>query len=182
MTLPLGILAVLSVVGGFINLPKFSDASYAGELLFKNWLLASVPAEAVKFSWEVAALSSVLSLLSLFVAHFLYANAYDDAHEKDPLAQLLGRLFSGMRDKWYVDELYQALIIRPYVQLSKLTGRGFDTGGIDMTVTSLGGLVRELALGFSGFQRGLVRAYAIVMVTGAVLLLAWFVGGGVLLP
>ncbi len=177
MTLPLGILAVLSVVGGFINLPKFSDVPYVGELLFKNWLLASVPAEAVKFSWLVASLSTALALLSLFTAVFLYASAYDDARDKDPLAQMFGRLFSWMRDKWYIDELYQVLIIRPYLQLSKLIGRGLDTGGIDLSVTSLGGLVRELAVGFSGFQRGLVRGYAIVMFTGAVLLLVWFYGG-----
>ena len=58
--------------------------------------------------------------------------------------------------------------------MARVIARGFDQGGIDLVANGFGDLVRFIADGFSGFQRGLVRAYALVMFLGVVALLAWF--------
>ncbi len=172
ITTPLIVLAILSVAGGVLNLPQFSEAGYTGALAFKTWLGYTLgKAEAPLFNWLVAGLATALSLAGLALAYALYNRAYASAADRDPLQS---PLFEVLRRKWYVDELYGVLFVRPFEALAQLTARALDLGGIDMTFNSLGDLARQLASRFSHFQLGYARGYALVMFLGVVAVLAYF--------
>lgn len=175
MTTPLIILAVLSVAAGVLNLPKFNEEGYAGALAFKTWLGYTLgKEEAPLFDWFVAGLSTALALAALALAYALYNRAYANADDRDPLQNALGPVFKFLQNKWYVDELYGFLIVKPFNSLAQLTARAIDLGGIDMTFTNFGELAREVGRGFSRLQRGYARGYALVMFVGVVLVLTMF--------
>ncbi len=126
MTIPLVVLAFLSVVGGALNLPGLHTLS--------TWLghtLGEVhPGE---FNPLVAIISTVLALAALLLAWYLYGRRYQQMlalpaakRPDDPLRRLLGPIFTGMEHKWWVDELYNALFIRPYKAFSRFLIRGED--------------------------------------------------------
>jgi NADH-quinone oxidoreductase subunit L len=172
ITTPLIVLAVLSVAGGVLNLPQFGEAGYAGALVFKTWLSYTLGKEAVPlFNWTVAGLATALSLAGLALAYSVYNRAYATAADRDPLES---PVFNILRNKWYVDELYGVLFVRPFDVLAQLTARALDLGGVDMTFNNLGDLAKQLADRFSRFQLGYARGYALIMFLGVVALLAYF--------
>ncbi|MBL8046764.1 MAG: hypothetical protein JNL09_09495, partial [Anaerolineales bacterium] len=167
MTTPLIILAVLSVGAGALNWP--------GLHWFSDWLGHTLGEhEVLEFNWTVAGLSTSLALLALGAAYALYSRAYAKAGDSDPLQNVLGPVFKFLQNKWYVDEIYGFLIVKPFNALSQLTARAIDLGGIDMTFTNFGELAREVGRGFSRLQRGYARGYALVMFVGVVVVLALF--------
>ncbi|MBP7690981.1 MAG: NADH-quinone oxidoreductase subunit L [Anaerolineales bacterium] len=167
ITGPLMILAALSIFGGALNLP--------GAGVFGRWLDHTLhEGEALPFNWLVAGVSTGLALAALGLAYALYGRAYRTAQEPDPLHSRLGPLFGWLRDKWYVDELYGFLIVKPFTTLAYVTARAFDLGGVDMTFNNLGELARAVAGGLSRFQLGYARRYALVMFVGVVAVLAYF--------
>jgi NADH-quinone oxidoreductase subunit L len=120
MTVPLLILAGLSLFGGALNLP--------GLHTFSSWLEHTFgQIHEGGFNILVALISSGLALLALFIAWYLYGRRYQailalPAAKRldDPLRQILGPIFVGMENKWWVDELYSAIIINPYKSLARL--------------------------------------------------------------
>ncbi len=174
VTTPLVLLAILSALGGLLNLPAFDEHGYAGALIFKEFLGHTLEAEALPLNWGVAGLATALALAALGLAYALYSRAYASAQDRDPLQGLLGPVFAWLRDKWYVDELYGRLVVRPFHTLSQVTARALDLGGVDMTFNNLGELARAAAAGFSRFQLGYARRYALVMFAGAVAVLVYF--------
>jgi NADH-quinone oxidoreductase subunit L len=175
VTAPLIVLAILSLGAGVLNLPQIGEEGYAGALAFKTWLGYTLgKEEAPLFDWFVAGLSTGLAIVALGMAYGLYSGAYRRADDGDPLQNVLGPVFGWLRNKWYVDELYGFLIVRPFNTLSQITARALDLGGVDASFTNLGELARATGRGFSRFQRGYARGYALVMFVGVVVVLALF--------
>jgi NADH-quinone oxidoreductase subunit L len=120
MTVPLMILAGLSILGGLMNLP------FEGFHNFTKWLEHSI--EGVhegEFVILVASLSTVLALLAIVLAWWIYHRRYPEylkipaaKRPVDPLAAYLGPVFTWLNQKWYIDELYGLVIIQPYKALS----------------------------------------------------------------
>ncbi len=118
MLIPLIILAGLSVIGGALNLP--------GVHTLGGWLEHTThEAEAGAFNAGVAGVSTALALLGFGLAYLLYGRR--PVGERDPLE---GALFNALRNKWWVDELYDQIAVRPYNSLSRLAA-GFDRAAID---------------------------------------------------
>jgi NADH-quinone oxidoreductase subunit L len=83
------------------------------------------------FNILVASISSGLALLALFIAWYLYGRRYQAIlalppgnRPDDPLRVTLGPLFTALENKWWVDELYNAIIIKPYKALTRLLVTG----------------------------------------------------------
>jgi len=167
VTAPLIVLAVLSMAGGLLNWP--------GLHWFSDWLGHTLGEhEVLPFNWFVAGLSTGLAIVALGMAYGLYNAAYRRAVDGDPLQNVLGPVFGWLRNKWYVDELYGFLIVRPFNTLSQITARALDLSGVDASFTNLGELARATGRGLSRFQRGYARGYALVMFVGVVVVLALF--------
>jgi NADH-quinone oxidoreductase subunit L len=123
MTIPLMVLAGLSIFGGLLNVPELTPAMHELPWLhaFQHWLEHTMghAAHAGAFEIQVAALSTGLALLAIAIAWFFYGRKpLASTGDIDPLRRLLGPIFVGMNAKWWVDELYGAIIIRPYNRLS----------------------------------------------------------------
>jgi NADH-quinone oxidoreductase subunit L len=79
-------------------------------------------------------------------------------------------------NKWYVDEIYDAAVIRPVVTGSRALWRYVDDGIIDRTVNGVGAVARGLGWIGSRLQTGNLNAYALAIVAGALLILLTVVG------
>jgi NADH-quinone oxidoreductase subunit L len=168
MTIPLIVLAVLSVAGGFVQLPHlFGGHPYLNEFLGT----AGVPAltheaDAALAMKEYSLLGgTVVGLLIIFlVTRKIFAvNSFEGKYTgfKKMLA-----------DKWYVDELYDGLIVKPLTRISDLGYRFVERVGIDGIVNGVGKGVRWSSDRVRLLQTGQVGFYIFVMVIGMTLLFA----------
>jgi NADH-quinone oxidoreductase subunit L len=120
MTVPLAILAALSLFGGILNFPGIHSLS--------TWLehtIASIhPSE---FNLVLAGFSAFLALLAIFVSWWIYVRRYQAMLKlplarrvDDPLRKIIGPIFTAVEHKWWVDELYSTLILNPYKSIARL--------------------------------------------------------------
>ena len=169
VTIPLVILAALSVLGGALNLP--------GVHTLGSWLEHSLAqAEEAHFVWAIALGSLAVALLGIGAAWLLYGRkpqARFDA--RDPLAAPLGVVYRGMERKWWVDEFYRAVILRPADWLAEKLANPVDLGVINAAGDGIAGIIGRLAGWLRRFQNGFVRSYALVMLLGVVIILTYLV-------
>ncbi len=209
ITIPLIVLAALSVFGGALNIPGFKIGSREihGSHAFAHWLEFTMgeAAHAPEFlNWGVAILSVVAAGLALALAWLFYGRRPLREDQADPLSRLLGPVFTGMNYKWYLDEIYGFLIIRPYQRLaafladrldwdfwhdfvhdSVLAGGFFgladilanpvDLGVIDRTSELLAKGTDRFSRGLSTLQSGFARVYALVVFAGVVIILSFLI-------
>ena len=179
MTVPLIVLAALSVVGGWIGLPKVLTGSVDVNV-FHRWLAPAVAGPGAHGAGEAAAhgagtevglmaLSLAIALAGIGLAFLVYRRKEGSA---DRLAVAFGPAYRTLRNLYWVDELYDAALIRPFYALS----RGF--AAFDRIVVD--GLVNAAGVGadITGqvvklFQTGYVRNYALVFLAGAVAVLLY---------
>ncbi len=84
-------------------------------------------------------------------------------------------MYSIVVNKYYVDEIYDAVIVWPIVRMAReFLWKFVDTFVIDGTVNGVGFLVRGSAGGLRRMQSGYVRTYAGWILLGGVLVMAWF--------
>lgn len=167
VTLPLVVLALLSLGGGALNLP--------GSHWLESWLEHTFHGgEAAGFNWSVALTSLGVALLGFVLAWLIYGRRpLPSAEASDPLARSLGPVFHGMQRKWWVDELYQAAFVRPYYALADFLAGPVDQAVIDGAANGLGRLVRGTASLWRGLQNGYVRSYALTILIGVALMIAY---------
>ena len=200
MTLPLVVLAVLSVVGGALNLP-FEGFHNLGHWL--SYTLGEV--ESLPLDLTVAGVSTVLALAAIFISWLIYGRNPLKAGQVDPLKQPLGPIFVGMESKWMIDEVYQALIITPFTKLSQFLAdvidwrfwhdfvhdtlivggynwlseialdRYADQKGIDAFANWLGTATQWLSGNLRKIQNGFVRSYALAVMLGVVIILGYLI-------
>jgi NADH-quinone oxidoreductase subunit L len=93
-------------------------------------------------------------------------------------AEAIGAPTSAVRrlllNAWYVDRLYDRTIVQPLLALSVFLARAFDLGVIDGIVNGLGRMVAWWSAGLRRLQTGYVVNYALTMLAGAVIFVAYF--------
>ncbi|HEX2120813.1 MAG TPA: NADH-quinone oxidoreductase subunit L [Thermoanaerobaculia bacterium] len=174
MTGPLWILAILSIFGGLLSLPH---AIWHGWSLH-SWLHPVIPpldgvAEIeLHLSTElmIAAVSTAIAIVGWLIARSLYKEkqlASDDA-----FAARAPGLARAIENKWYVDELYAATVVRPLAGISRFFWRGVDAV-IDGIAAMLGFVVRGFGDVMRFFQTGNVRNYALMFFVGVVVFIVF---------
>jgi NADH-quinone oxidoreductase subunit L len=190
MWIPLAILALLSVFGGWVSVPAalrevplLGLAPISGEWLH-HWLepvmarahevqlahLGEVGQSAPIGGGEVAwAIVSTLAALAVVVAAFLVVGRQDvrpvvESSEPVGFARVL-------YNKYYVDELYDRVIVQPIVRASKFSWRVIDATIIDGTVNAVGWVAKGVGALVSMFQTGTVNTYAFVLTLGVLVIL-----------
>ncbi|MEW6411493.1 MAG: NADH-quinone oxidoreductase subunit L [Candidatus Zixiibacteriota bacterium] len=182
MTVPLMALAVLSLFGGFVGVPHILGGSNhfekwlepvmaAGKHLPESHALASAAGN-TGMEWGLMAASVGLVFISIYFAHLLYK-------KKTDLSTSLREKFSGVHkvllNKYYVDEFYGAVVVRPVVYFSLFLWKVFDVVVIDGFLNGLASFYQEISEFVRTGQTGRVRTYATVFVFGVVLLIAYIV-------
>ena len=176
MTIPLMILAVLSVAGGFLNTPHFMHLG--NEQWLAHWFssvgatglpvipMAEMHLEA-STEWGLMGFTTSLAVAIIIALYFIYGKISNlpvtDA-EQTGLTRLIA-------NKFYVDEIYDFLVVRPLEKLSRMFYHYVDIQGIDGLVNGIGTGVQRLGAEFRKLQNGNIEYYLLGMVAGAVLLL-----------
>ena len=175
MTLPLWILAILSVIGGYIGLP----AVLGGSNTFEKFLepvfaqgneVISAASTPVEFSsgMEIGfmGLSVAVALLGIFIAYMLYMKKREAPAQ---FAQKFPVLYKTVANKYYWDEWNDALVVRPLKWSSTNFLWGFfDTVIIDGSVNGVAWLAKWFGGQFRKLQSGYVFTYALSIVAGVV--------------
>ncbi len=194
MWIPLAVLAVLSIFGGWINVPEAIRTSFlglGGALPMSEWLhhwlepltaqahhiqevhlgeLAhSAPVGGGEVAWAVA---STLAALAVVIATVVLVGGREvETADKDAAPTGFGKV---LYNKWYVDEAYDAVVVRPLGKASRFSWRVIDQGIIDGMVNAVGYLARGFGWFGSLFQTGSVNTYAFVLSLGVLFTLASF--------
>jgi NADH-quinone oxidoreductase subunit L len=198
ITVPLMVLAGLSLLGGALNLP------FEGFHNLTHWLGHTLgEVEALGLDPGVAGISTALALLAIFVSWLLYGRDPLTAGQPDPLKRLFGPVFTIFENKYWVDEGYWAVFVDRYKDLASFLAdvvdwrfwhdwfhekviaatyiwlsnialnRYADQRGIDAFANGLGEWTRRLSAATRKVQNGFVRSYALSVLLGVVLILGF---------
>jgi NADH-quinone oxidoreductase subunit L len=160
MTIPLIVLAILSAIGGFVNVP----AVFGGGERLTEFLSPVVPnVEAIvnhSTEWMLMGLTTLIAVVAILIAW----RRYKIYKEDQPTA--LGKL---LQNKWYVDELYDTIIVKPLNALGSFANTALEKSGIDALVNGVGRLVSYSSRQLRWLQSGQVGSYVLLMVISMVL-------------
>lgn len=173
MTIPLIVLAVFSIIGGYVGVPH----ALGGSNPFHTWLLPLISETTGAHGgthhgvptaeYVLMVVSVVIALLGILLARSWYLG-------KSPTVEALGKSSAQrlLYNKYWVDQIYDTMISQPLVKLSELFAKYIDIGtvdgavnGVGSTLSGLGGVVRKI-------QTGVTQNYAVMMSLGVVLLLS----------
>ncbi len=186
MTTPLWILAILSIIGGWVGIPWIESLN-----LFPQWLepvmkgkevvsklAVDIPEHAVhhslSFELLLALVSVIVAAAGIFIAHQLYIKKPD----------VPARITSGgfapvyrlVYDKYRIDELYDALFVTPLLWISdKLMWKVVDEKLIDGTVNGIASVATGWGNWTRRLQTGYVQNYALMILIGVILIFSYIV-------
>lgn len=166
ITLPLLILALLAVVGGFLNVPEI----LGGEAQLHQFLAPVLKTEHVKeldhsTDLMLMGVSVGVALLAIIIALAKYIKK-PELNEPEGLGKVLA-------NKWYVDEIYNALIVNPLGYLGAFFKNVIEKSGIDGFVNGVGTFVQYSSRRLRLIQNGKVGSYILLMVFS--ILVLWLV-------
>jgi NADH-quinone oxidoreductase subunit L len=173
MTLPLGVLAVLSTVGG--ALMGWPHSSW-----IEKWLEPVIPVREAAEAAVGGGTEYVLMALSLAgaIAGMLFAwQAYKDLLKPAAWAKRWAWLHRTLDNKWYVDEIYEAVFVRPIQALSQGLWKGFDVAVIDRVVVGFGRVSEWAGQTVRVIQTGSIQVYALMLLIGVAATLGYLIYG-----
>ncbi|HWZ60846.1 MAG TPA: NADH-quinone oxidoreductase subunit L [Gemmatimonadaceae bacterium] len=180
MTGPLVVLGVLSATGGFLNLPPFFPLFGAPINLLKNWLDPVVGPAIIRTTHGVAVetdptlgvtlgvIAGSIGVLGILLAVIRIKTTEVGNAVPEPAIERV------LEHRYYVDELYDRIFVRPLVALSRtVLWKGVD-GMIDGAVNAVAWLGRAVSRAGAAIQSGQVGTYAWVLVLGVLAVLGAF--------
>jgi NADH-quinone oxidoreductase subunit L len=182
---PLVVLAVLSFVGGWVNIhhrfdaflsPVFSTHAPVLELQTMTPHEAAQGEQKDQLELAFTGISVAAGLLGLYLAWLLYHRRRDLPNK---IAASLGSLYHAIVNKYYVDEFYAALFVKPLVEGSTaILWKGVDQGVIDATVNNGADSARYVSDNVRHMQSGNLRSYAGWVAAGGALVIGYMVWMG----
>jgi NADH-quinone oxidoreductase subunit L len=174
MLTPLIVLAFLSIIGGYVGVPTILGGANHIEH-FLTPVAHEVESETVGTSsieMILMAASTAAAFMGLALAYLFYVSKPELPRR---LAASLHAMYSIIVNKYYVDELYDMVIVRPVVVASReFLWKVVDVLMIDGAVNGVGHVVRGAGGGLRHMQSGYVRTYAGWILFGGVLIMVWF--------
>jgi NADH-quinone oxidoreductase subunit L len=157
MTVPLIVLAILAIIGGFVGVPEVF--MHGGEKLadYLSPVIRPVTDHGVSHSTEMLlmGLTTVIAIVAIVIAWMRYRSY----REEQPSA--FGKV---LENKWYVDELYDSIVVRPVNKLGVFANKYFEKSGIDALVNGVGRMVNYGGRQMRWLQSGQVGSYILLMV------------------
>ena len=175
MTVPLMILAVGSVFAGWMGAPDYLWGSR-----WDRWLQpifgGAHDVHQGSLGTEIALMALTLGIagLGILLAYFSYCRAGKTPERLCALAG--GRPYRVLLHKYYIDELYDLLIVRPFTACAGWFANVFDLGVIDGIVNGVATSARGLSTTWRGMQTGNVQHYLVGFLAGTLALLAYYLG------
>ena len=187
MLIPLVILAILSVIGGWVGVSK----AMGGSNHFEHYLAPIFeheeaapesaalapqvePSSAMELKLSIDA--TLAALAGIGLAWFFY---YKRRDLPEKLAAKLHGVYVLLENKYFVDEFYGAAIVKPLILGSTyLLWKGIDVGVIDRTVNDSADAARDVSRGFRQMQSGNIRSYAGWVAAGAAAVVVFMIWKG----
>ncbi|MEN9570983.1 MAG: NADH-quinone oxidoreductase subunit [Bacteroidota bacterium] len=174
ITIPLSILAILAVVGGLVGIPAvFKEGGHRLEAFLQpifagsnDYIKAKGHSHHLSHSTEyiLMAVSVLGALIALGYAWSKFSKYQKAAAEEETgLAKVLA-------NKWYVDELYNSIIVKPVQSLGTFFNNVVEKRGIDGIVNGVGRAVNYGSRQIRLLQSGQIGTYVLLMIIGALLL------------
>ncbi|HXA94633.1 MAG TPA: NADH-quinone oxidoreductase subunit L [Candidatus Dormibacteraeota bacterium] len=169
MTVPLIVLAILTVVAGLaVGIPSSHGTAFA------RFLSPVLPLDQAEHSaglaFSLLVLSALVAIAGVALAWMVYGRSPVRAASigvaRNPIHKLL-------IEKYYIDEIYDFLFVQPIYHLSLWLARVFDPGVIDGLVNGVATVVASWARGLRRVQTGFVMNYALGILLGAVAVIAY---------
>ncbi len=184
MLVPLMILAVLSIIGGWLAAPAMlgTGPDYFTKFLqpvFGGSEAAGPEGEVRALELTLAGIAVITALIGVTVAFWLYLKGPGKA---DILAKSMRGVYTALLNKYYVDEFYAAMIVKPLLWIStNVLWKAADVAGIDGAVNGIAAGTTAIGDGVRHTQSGNTRSYAVWVVVGALVVMAviffWPFGG-----
>jgi NADH-quinone oxidoreductase subunit L len=192
MLVPLVLLAVLSVVGGYLGVPE----ALGGTHRFEKFLAPVFHADSTSPGAEgvgleatqlthgssrdqervLTTISVVAASMGFFLAWLLY---YQRRDLPGKITQQLGGFYQAVANKYWVDELYGVLFVKPLLEgSSRWLWRGMDQGMIDTAIDDAADSTRDVSDAVRHMQSGNLRSYAGWVAGGAALVIAYMIWMG----
>lgn len=167
MTYPLIVLAILSVVGGFVGVPEILHGSHQLKA-FLSTSITTEKAHAISHSteWMLMGISVTIATLAILFS----INKFSKNPELGE-AKGLGKTLS---NKWYIDELYDKVIVNPLLAIANFCKNIIEKLGIDGFVNGTGKFVLYSSRQIRLLQNGIISNYILFMVLAFVIvILVW---------
>jgi len=171
MLIPLFILAIGSIFAGYFGYKYLNLASAT-----QNFLLEAIMSSFNKFTIYnemhhlptfIKSLPLIVGVVGIFIAWFLYIFA---TNLPQKIAKKCSWLYKISFNKWYFDEIYQILLIKPLFCLAKFSWKVIDSIIIDGIVNACGKICQTASVGCSKIQNGIISNYATITILSLVLL------------
>jgi len=168
MTIPLVVLAILAVIGGFVGMPEIFNEKLGTSHYLQAFLSPVIhhgmegPVEAAT-EWGLLALSVVLIVASCVWAVRKFKTYTYSEEAPTGFAKVLA-------NKFYVDELYDAVIVRPLKAFAEFLNESIEKYTIDGIVNGVGKAVQYGSRQLRWIQSGQVAMYVLLMVIGIIIL------------
>ncbi|HLK29432.1 MAG TPA: NADH-quinone oxidoreductase subunit L [Puia sp.] len=168
ITIPLIILAILAVVAGFLGVPEV----FAKDSHWLHHFLSPIFASSEQIHESHAASASMeLTLMAISVGVAIVGVVYAwSKFSKDPDLQEATGFGKVLANKWYVDELYNKIIVKPLDEFGKFLNEVVEKSVIDWIVNGFGRAVQYSSRQIRLLQSGQVGGYVLMMVIGMVIL------------
>ena len=175
MTLPLIVLAIGSIFSGWLGAPEYLWGSRWDE-----WL-APLFGAAHEAEHGAAGTEITLMLLTLAIVGAGILLAYVSYGRGAKLAERFSAVAGGsfyrlLLNKYYIDDLYDSLIVRPFTLIAQALAQFFDPKVVDGAVNGIAATARGLSAMWRGIQTGNVQHYLVGFVAGTIALLAYYLG------
>lgn len=163
ITIPLVVLAILSMVGGWIGIPEIfvPDAHALEHFLAPIFAKSEELKKAHHLDHATEGMLMAVSVAGALIAAVIAWMRF--RRKPDMEAKGLGRV---LENKWYVDELYDRVIVRPINAIGKIFNQYIEKGFIDWIVNGTGKLVHYGSRQMRWMQSGQVGSYVLLMVLG----------------
>jgi NADH-quinone oxidoreductase subunit L len=171
MAVPLMVLAGLSVVGGFMNVPEVLFGSpWLHQFLSPVLATTSIPEHSLSHSTELM-LMGIIVVLTIIVIAIAYSKFVKK--EQVPIQEgQLGTIHRLLYHKYYVDEIYDTLIVKPVHWLGDVLHSTIEKLAIDRLVNAVGEFIVTGSKVLRKLQTGSIGFYIFIMVIGIVVMLA----------
>ncbi|MCH8272092.1 MAG: NADH-quinone oxidoreductase subunit L [Candidatus Marinimicrobia bacterium] len=175
MTIPLIILAFLSVVGGYVGIP----ALLGGDNRIHHYLeanLAKLPDDVTihqsnSLELTLMGISVLIAVVAIYVAYVFYIKRKE---LPDLITAKLRRAYDLSFNKFYIDELYDYLFVQRLITVSKWLWNKFDVRVVDGLVNGAGELLMVSGRHLKKVQSGLVSGYALSLFIGSLMMIGYY--------
>ena len=176
MTIPLIVLAFLSLIGGYVGVPHSLGGSnrferFLSPVFGHNPTESHVAVHSPSSEYLLMLISVIIVLFGIFIAHQLYIR---NPETPKKLAERFKTPYRIIFNKYYVDEFYSMVIVKPVINFALFLWKIIDVKIVDGTANGIASLTKWVGELFRRTETGYLRNYALSLIFGAILILSYF--------